>query len=554
MSGIRTAFETGAASLDSVAFSHDGNLLAVAESDGSVGLWDISGGVADIQHLARLMNFDDGGWAVVAQDGRYDANDPADLSGLSWVIPDAPTEPVPVSIFYREYYEPGLLRRLLAGEALPPIPSIADLDRAQPSVEISSIEPGEAGHVNVTVRVGRAEAAGVGDLKLFRDGRLVGLDEQAARPGSGTGQRDAWQVVFRNIALPTLGADAVEFSAYAFNADGVKSETHRLSYALPKVEPKPRRAFVIAVGVNAYENRSWDLRYAADDARANGRIIARHLEASDSFDEIHTVSLIAERDASGAAVGAASRADLLAVLKVLAGEGGDPARLATIPGAASLDKAGPDDLLYLAFSGHGMSGDDGLFHLFLSDIGAGEVRVVDDALLARTLDSDVLARHLLRVDAGDFVMVIDACNSAASVEGGGFKPGPMGSRGLGQLAYDKAMRVLAASQAEAVALESDRLKHGMLTFAMLREGLAEGAADRAPEDRAVSISEMLDYGVSRVPLLYEDLRDGTFTPQGRGHLDMFGADEPPPSVQRPSLFDFRRGGREVRMPVLEAAD
>ena len=549
-SGQHAAFETTAIGSEGVAFSPDGRFLAIAERDGAVSLWDMSSGPFNLHRLARLITFGDGGWAVVADDGRYDASDPGANRALAWVMPDAPTEPLPVSIFLREYYEPGLLPRLLAGEWLPPVSSIAELDREQPRVRISAIEPGDDGQVNVTVNISRAEATGVGDIKLFRDGRVVRLKERVGLPVSST----EWQVVFPNIALPTSGADAVEFSAYAFNADGVKSETHRLSYSLPEVEPKPRRAFVIAVGVNAYENRSWDLRYAADDARANGSIIARHLEASGAFEEVYTVSLIAERDASGAAVGAAARTDLLAVLKVLAGEGGDPARLATIPGAASLDRARPDDLVYLAFSGHGMSGDNGLFHLFLSDIGAGEARVVNDALLTRTLDSDLLASHLLRVDAGDFVMVIDACNSAASVEGGGFKPGPMGSRGLGQLAYDKAMRVLAASQAEAAALESDRLKHGLLTFAMLREGLEGGVADRAPEDRAVSLSEMLDYGVSRVPLLYEDLRDGTFTPQGRGHLDMFSAGEPPPSVQRPSLFDFRRRGRVVRMPVLEAAD
>jgi hypothetical protein len=40
-------------------------------------------------------------------------------------------------------------------------------------------------------------------------------------------------------------------------------------------------------------------------------------------------------------------------------------------------------------------------------------------------------------------IIIDACHSAASFEGEGFKPGPMGSRGLGQLAYDKRIRILA---------------------------------------------------------------------------------------------------------------
>jgi hypothetical protein len=46
------------------------------------------------------------------------------------------------------------------------------------------------------------------------------------------------------------------------------------------------------------------------------------------------------------------------------------------------------------------------------------------------------------------VMILDACYSAASIESADFKPGPMGSRGLGQLAYDKRIRVLAASQAK----------------------------------------------------------------------------------------------------------
>ena len=537
----------------SVAFSSDGRLLAIAETDGVVSLWDVSNGPDGLRRLARLVTFLDGGWVVIGEGGRYDASDPADLDGLAWVMPNAPTKPVPLSIFYREYYEPRLLPRLLAGEAFPPIRSIAALDRTQPQVEVAAVESAGANRVNVSVEVRETGAEGVQDLKLFRDGRLVGLDETAGRPPE-SGQGDTWRVVFPNIVLPTSGSDSVEFSAYAFNADGVKSETHRLSYTRPEVEPNPRRAFVIVVGVNAYENPSWDLRYAAEDARTTGEIITRHITASGAFEEVYPVSLIAERGESGAITGTATRAALLAVLDVLAGEAGDQELLHPIPGAASLSKARPDDLVYLAFSGHGLSGDKGLFHLFLSDIGEGKGRTVNSALLARTLDSDLLARHLRRVDAGDFVMIVDACNAAASVEGGGFKPGPMGSRGLGQLAYDKAMRILAASQAEAVALESDQLRHGLLTFAMLHEGLAGGAADRAPTDQAIDFSELLSYGVDRVPLLYEDIRSGSFAPQGRGLTVEFtppsGQIAAPTSAQRPSLFDFSRGEREVHLPVI----
>ncbi len=71
-------------------------------------------------------------------------------------------------------------------------------------------------------------------------------------------------------------------------------------------------------------------------------------------------------------------------------------------------------------------------------------------LLARSVSSDELSLWLRDVDAGVLVLIVNACQSAAAVEGEGFKPGPMGRRGLGQLAYDKGMRVLAATQADNV--------------------------------------------------------------------------------------------------------
>jgi hypothetical protein len=39
----------------------------------------------------------------------------------------------------------------------------------------------------------------------------------------------------------------------------------------------------------------------------------------------------------------------------------------------------------------------------------------------------------------------------------------MGDRGLSQLAYDKGMQILAATQTENVAIESEKLGQGLLT-------------------------------------------------------------------------------------------
>jgi hypothetical protein len=47
----------------------------------------------------------------------------------------------------------------------------------------------------------------------------------------------------------------------------------------------------------------------------------------------------------------------------------------------------------------------------------------------------------------------------------------MNSRGLAQLAWEKRMSILGACEAYQVALESSRIGHGFLTFALVEEAL-----------------------------------------------------------------------------------
>lgn len=156
------------------------------------------------------------------------------------------------------------------------------------------------------------------------------------------------------------------------------------------------------------------------------------------------------------------------------------------------------------------------------------------ALLETAISSDELAGWLRGVDAGQIVLVIDACQSAAAVEALGFKPGPMGSRGLGQLAYDKKALVLAASQSSAVALESDRLRHGLLTYALVRDGLEQGSADFDRVDGVIEVEEWLRYALDRVPSLEAEVAAG-----GTRGVEVVGDLKADP-LQRPSLFDFSR--------------
>jgi hypothetical protein len=125
------------------------------------------------------------------------------------------------------------------------------------------------------------------------------------------------------------------------------------------------------------------------------------------------------------------------------------------------------------------------------------------------------------IDAGDMIMILDACQSEAAA-GKEFKPGPMGSRGLGQLAYDKRMRMIVATQADNQAVGTGSLAYSLLTYALTKEGLESGNIQE------LSVKEWLERAAERVPGLFKELKlQGT--------------------AQQPSVFDFAKKKASVML-------
>ena len=177
--------------------------------------------------------------------------------------------------------------------------------------------------------------------------------------------------------------------------------------------------------------------------------------------------------------------------------------------AAIAAQATPDDAFFLSFSGHGYSSPEGKFFILPSDI-QGSCHNADVQLLHNSISSDELADWLRHIDAGEMTFILDSCYSAKSVEANDFKPGPMGSQGLGQLAYDKRMRILAASQSDAEALEDSKLQQGLLSYVLIKQGLEEGKSDWKPVDKQIAVGEWLTYAADQVPKFRE-------TGAGRGY-------------------------------------
>jgi hypothetical protein len=392
---------------------------------------------------------------------------------------------------------------------------------------------------------GQPLSSGAYDLRLFRDGQIVA----ETLTGESSEQLNEWRQVsrikldmtgralveFKSIPVPRGGdASQIEFSAYAFNEDRVKSETTKKQFHL---EPSPRtvkpRAYLITIGVSRFENPAWNLEFAASDAVIAARTMATTLATSNKY-ELVPLSLLSDfRTGNQPAAGKLpTKANLKEVIELLSGERQSPALLKNVREAAKLQRATPDDLVFIFLSSHGLYrkiASIERFYFLPFDIGPGSGIEESPSLFAHSISTDELSSWLKKVDAGEIVFIVNACQSEAAVKTHGFKPGPFGNRGLGQLAYDKRMRVLTSSQALGSAIEMGSLSSSVLTRALFVEGLEQRKADFNPKDQEISFSEWLEFAERRVPELCRELN------------------YPESQIQQPVLFEFLTNRKPVTL-------
>lgn len=536
-------------------------LLWATTNDGAIHFSDAGDGAPQL----TLYTFPDNRYFAVTPVGRYDTNLAADTNLVRWLVPDAPWRSLAAQTFMRDYYEPGLYRRLLdcranaaCTTAFKPLPPIASLNRVLPEVRVTGVRAGaHAAEAVVTIEMREGVDAdapngkrrsGLYNPRLFRNGRLVamaprqvdtaGADDAQWRARNAVPAQGGVHLLEFTVPLPTHAGEAAQvFSAYAFNEDRIKGETSTLTWKRPAVTPRPRRAYVVSIGIDDYDTPRFRLNYAVADAR----LMAEQLSAIPGY-LTHRLVLAAERNATGQRK-RVERDTLRRVLSLLAGGTDRDATLAALRAAGieadMLQAATPDDAVIVSFSGHGWANPRGDFYLIPSDGRWPDGAEAPD--LSTVVSTADLVAPFQRMQAGEIAFVIDACHSAASVADGRFKPGPMGDSGLGQLAFDKGIRILAATQADDVALEDARLGQGLLTYALAVDGLGAGEAD-LDRDGNIRIDEWLAYGVRRMPTLANDARVGRITGAANGTRAItfhdLPADAPERRVQQPALFDF----------------
>ncbi|MCP3395300.1 WD40 repeat domain-containing protein [Bradyrhizobium sp. CCGB12] len=505
-----TTVAEGASALD---VSPDGRIIAIGGSTGLIHLWSL-GAMRELVRLAPLES----GWLAVTPDGHFDTN-LISTDAVYWQLTSMSERVLPLDALTTQLQTPQLVPRVLANEVLAPA-DFKQISGRLLSARIERVEPDDAakGTVSITVRVNYADGSTTPpltgpsfDIRLFRDRRLVAQWPRPANPEKVvivSNNDQGLKLIFRGVGvpLPTLfGPSESEFSVYAYNNEGVKGQTFREKYKIPTTFAKAEAtAYIITVGVDSYRALP-TLSFASNDAVALGSafkslLVERRSAATGRriFGRVVWVPLISTTKPAEGRLNNATKRKIVAALKVLAGDDSGKKDLLGVPAAASLRQARAVDFVLVSFSAHGAIYGNQMY-LMAADANAGELtRHNHDKKGA--ISSAELYSLMGSIDSGELALIIDACYSAAALGPNGLKFGTTGMRTLGELAYDKGIAVLAASQADRVAVEESSFSLGALTYALVRKGLQQGEADYRPLDGKITLSELFEYAASQLPI------------------------------------------------------
>jgi WD40 repeat protein len=483
--------------VDAIAFTPPGRGLLVAGKGGDIALLNAETGT----DLVRMALLHDGSgkidWMAFDADGFFDGTRRA-WQLVPFRFPSEPLRLYEPEQFFNQFFQPSLLVDIFREGK-----SIRELlkDRSDPrtNLEVSAYRNSKLPYVEIIrpvndFKTGEREievvveakdtGSGIRDLRVFRNHTLVHFEHGDLNPEAKT-------KAYR-LSIPVKVVSGLnEINAYAFNRDNVKSKDSMINIMGTDSPKRKGTAYILAVGVNQYSNTDWNLNFAVNDANDITGTLGQSLKMLNTYAQTVPVTLLN---------GEATKVNLLAAFDLLSGA------ITSLPRGApnvlkKLRRAEPEDDIIVYFAGHGMADKD-RYYLIAHDMGyegaGGDLDKADrEIIMKHSLSDQDLNNGFEKIDAGRMLLIIDACQSGQALEAEEKRRGPMNSRGLAQLAFEKGMYILAAAQSYQAALELEKLGHGVLTYVLVEEGLKRMAAD-TNRDGLLTCQEWIDYTVQNM--------------------------------------------------------
>ncbi|MBN8545487.1 MAG: caspase family protein [Ignavibacteria bacterium] len=428
-----------------------GKYFLTGEMDGSVKFFETQTG----KEVMTLFAFDSTDWAVVTPDGYFDASQGA--MGLLYYVQEL--DIIPLEAYFEQSYIPSLFRSVRAGgdskSYIPTKKEIFTNVMVPPSVKLTSTNESKISKnpeetVNITIS---DEGGGIDELRLYQNGKLVDVKYyKDNKPKAGNKIKEVFP------AQLTVGNNIFKASAFSKGRLEGKSNTILIKYDAPK---PVSNLYILAIGVNEYENSKYNLNFAGADAE----LISKEISGvkNNIFKSVVVKTLY----------------DTEATIKNVR------AALDTI-----VANAKPEDTFVFYFSGHGASDDDPdqnmqEFYFILHEV--QQIYGNPSARNPYALSGKEMKEYSLKIKAQKQLILIDACQSGQALENFAMR-GAQSEKAIIDLSKSRGLYIMAASEADQTAKEIKDLGHGVFTFSLI-EGL-KCAADFFDKDGVINVKEL----------------------------------------------------------------
>ncbi len=468
--------------VSSINFNEDGSRMLTTDPCDGVVVWKVPATAED--EFVRLGSFmqmshdTENIWLCTDRDGRYDATDPANVTGAHYVFEwTGGLETIAVEQLKDRFYEPGLLAKILGADEEQPraVPTL-DALRLYPNLTVTRARSGA-----LRIGVEERDEGGVGVLRLWVNGKLVSTRNDPP----GFFEIDA--SVFDRFLLPQNllpeGQGNLVRVTVTNKSGNLESPPVTLDVGVPTdLKPPEVRLFALFVGIGDYVGTTKDLTAPANDAR----------------DLERAMKTVAERLLPGRVFST-----------LIATEAGKPkpTRDQIVQWFADVStKATSSDIVVVFMAGHGVNQIAGAQDYYFLTAEADPSSV--GALTATTaaISGKELATMLTGIPASKQVVILDTCHSGA------FSSRAFAERSIAG-DYRRAWQsirdatgtwMLAGSASDQLSYESSNIGHGMLTYSLLEaidSASAKGLRQSESGELYVDVERWLDYAVGRVESL-----------------------------------------------------
>ncbi len=439
--------------ITSVEFSPDDKYLISSTIDGITKIWDLENGQEVITHFS-IGSKD---WLVTTPSGYF--NGTGDAQKQVFFVKGL--ESYALDRFFEKYYNPEEIKKAFevgvkTGQKQDLLQKLNQFP--PPEVEITTPKQGDVvrrPEMEVLAKITNA-GGGIQSVSLLHNGKVVERKEEAFYAKLAKGK-----YVYQKFSLQLVpGLNSINVSAT--NKENIESRSMQVLVNFESDENESV-CYVLAIGINEYQNPAMNLNYAFDDATAFTKLIETASEPLFSRIEVHKIF---NSDAT--------KANILGILDILS------------------QKISTNDVFYMYYAGHGTMVDNEFYF-----VPTENTRLYSPEKLRKDgISATYLQQKLMNISALKQLLIIDACQSGGSVELLAQR-GAKEEKAMAQLSRSAGIHVLSAAGSEQFATEYAEIGHGVFTYVLL-EAL-RGKADGAPEDGTVSIYELKSYIENQVP-------------------------------------------------------